>query len=83
MTILPDFIKSAISDGDKENPQTSVGRLIALSIVTLCVLIPACVWAWLSLWQSKLVEMPGSYIGFMTAAGTLAGAMYSITKGKE
>ena len=80
MTILPDFIKSAISDGEGN---TSVGRLIALSIVTLCVLIPACVWAWLSLWQSKLVEMPGSYIGFMTAAGTLAGAMYSFTKGKE
>lgn len=83
MSILPPFIQSAISDGDKDNPQTSVGRLIALSIVVLCVLMPATIWAWLSLWQMKLVDMPGSFIGFMTAAGTLAGAMYTITKNKE
>lgn len=80
---MPNWILSAISDGDKENPQTSVGRLIALAIVVLCVLMPATIWAWLSLWQMKLVDMPGSYIGFMTAAGTLAGAMYTITKRTE
>lgn len=71
---------SAISDGDGH---TSVGRLIALSTVALCVLAPAVIWFWLSALAGKLVDVPASYIGFMSAAGALAISMYGITKYKE
>lgn len=80
MKLLPDFILSAIGDGQGN---TSVGRLIALLIVVFCVLVPAIFWAFLSGIKLSMQEVPGSYIGFMSAAGTLAATLYAITKKSE
>ena len=79
MQIIPTWLLSSISDGE----HTSVGRLIALSISMVCVILPMLVWAFLSLLGGHMLDIPGSLTGFMGASGGLATALYAITKSKE
>jgi hypothetical protein len=80
MQLIPAWLLSSISDGEGN---TSVGRLIALSISMVCVILPMIVWAFLSLLGGHMLDIPGSLTGFMGASGGLATALYAITKSKE
>jgi len=54
--------------GDGESPSAS--RLIAVPSLLAVNIIPTLVWAGLSIADHKLVEIPGSLIGYIAAIDT-------------
>lgn len=49
--------------GDGENPSSS--RLIAVPSLLAVNILPTLVWVGLSVWEKKLIEFPGSVIGYI------------------
>ena len=83
MKLIPDWLLSALSDGDPVNPHTSMSRLIAFLTVVVCIVLPGLTWCLLSLIAVKLLDFPGSLTGFMAAASSLALAMFAFNKRSE
>lgn len=51
--------------GDGENPSAS--RLIAVPSLLVVNVLPTLLWVGLSLYEGKLLEIPGSVIGYIGA----------------
>ena len=75
-----DFLKSALSRGGVIPSST---RLITF-IVTLTVIVtPALVWAFLSLRQQKMLDVPGGLVAFIAAAQSIVSLLFVRNKMSE
>ncbi len=74
------FFKGMLSDGTSP----SLSRWLAFICVPTVVLVPLLLWVRVT-WsmKEKLAEVPGSLIGFMSAAGTLVAGNYYLAKREE
>ncbi len=76
------FFKDMLSDGE----YPSLSRWLAFICVPIVVLVPMLVWVIASIHsmsEGKMAEVPGSLIGFMSAAGTLVAGNYYLAKREE
>lgn len=74
------WIKETLSDGTFG----SVSRLLMFICVPPVILIPLALWAWVTVRNGNaLAEIPGSIVGFMSAAGTLILGNYYLAKREE
>lgn len=67
--------------GDGESPSAS--RIMAMLTVVCTIVLPMGLWAALSLHARALLELPGSLIGFMSAASALNLALFHLNKREE
>jgi hypothetical protein len=69
----------AFSDGE----HTSMSRLLAFLTVFVTILIPGLLWAFLSISARAFVDIPGGFIGFMSAASAITLGMFAANKRAE
>lgn len=80
MKLFPQWLRDALDDGTGHVSST---RLIAMATVTFTVLVPAVIWAELSLLRGEFVDVPGGFIGFIAAANTIVCGTFALNKRAE
>jgi hypothetical protein len=79
---MPEWLKSALNDGS--NPAVvSMTRLNTLLVLISTIVLPMVLWFELSCLVGKMVEIPGSVIGFIGAANGIAAALFAANKRAE
>ncbi len=73
------YLKDACSDGQN----ASASRIVSMVCVPLTILIPLFLWTGISLSEGKMVDFPGSIIGFMAASNTLVLGAQNLNKREE
>lgn len=73
------WVKETLSDGTFG----SVSRVLMITCVPPVILIPLCLWVYITLQSGQLAEIPGSIIGFMSASSTLILGNYYLAKREE
>jgi hypothetical protein len=82
MKIMPDWLLSALSNGDTP-PTVSMSRLIAFLTILTVIVFPGLLYVELSALCGHLVEVPGSFTGYATAASAIALTMFAANKRAE
>lgn len=80
MSSKPHWLRSALDDG---TGQVSCTRLTVVVVIFVAVIMPALLWFWLSCLEAKLLEIPGTFTGFMGAAVATVCGLFALNKRSE
>ena len=74
------FLKAALSRGGVVPSST---RLVTFVVTLAVIVVPAAIWAFLSLRQQKMLDVPGGLVAFIAAAQSIVSLLFVRNKMSE
>ena len=74
------FLKAALSRGGVVPSST---RLVTFVVTLAVIVVPAAIWAFLSLRQQKMLDVPGGLVAFVAAAQSIVSLLFVRNKMSE